>query len=59
MSRMSLFRMRMMPIIASIAAHTHAIAIMAFMNAFLPGVLQAPFVLIGLAGLLPAGTTVL
>jgi hypothetical protein len=57
---MSLFRMRTTPIIASIAAHTHAIAIMAFMNAFPPPMsYRQPFVLSGIAGRVPAGTTVL
>ncbi|HUC21287.1 MAG TPA: hypothetical protein VMA73_01140 [Streptosporangiaceae bacterium] len=49
MSPMSLFRMRMTLIIAMIAAHTHAIAIMAFMNAFPPPI----------AGLASAGPTML
>jgi hypothetical protein len=59
MLRMLLFRMRMTPIIASIAAHTQAIAIMAFMKLSLPRRPTGAVRAFGLAGQMPAGTTVL
>ncbi len=55
---MRMVRMRIMPVIASMAAHTAAIGIIDFMkrmNDFLPlNVLQAPFVQFVLAGVIPA-----